>query len=236
MNSTSHGKEQNMQNKDIDFFEYQYDGTNILDKFKQFLGKATKKYVALIPSYLTVLEKPVEELNLSGKSADIIELRVLDRESGEAIYGRNLTGLARLNAMFPTRQEQVKTGIKPYYPEFALYRTEFIKNALHHLPLGMRHLNWGLLFAIQVIIYFYKGHENKAVEMLNDKTYAEVNKVVYKKVEIASSAEYVSKLLSQIGVKTPYFESYNYWSNSLIREGVLGLSKQRTLTEIIDDK
>jgi len=224
-----------MQNKDIDFFLYEYDGTNILDKFKTFLSSATKKYVTLIPSYLTVLKKPVEELDLSNKTADIIELRVLDRESGEAVYGRNLTGLARLNAMFPTRQEQKTTGIKPYYPEFALYRTEFIKNALQHLPLGMRHLNWGLLFAIQVIIYFYKAHENKTVEMLNDKTYAEVNKVVYKKVEIASSAEYVSKLLSQIGVKTPYFESYNYWSNTLVQEGVLAFSKQRTLQEIIND-
>ena len=224
-----------MENKDIDFYEYKYDGLNIMDNLKIFLGKATKKYVAVVPSYVTLLE-PMKTLDVSGCNADIIELKVLNRSTGEPIFGRNLTGLARLNAMFPPRKDQVSTGIKPYYPELALYKTEYMKRALAHMPLGMKHLNWGVPFVIQVIMYFYKGHETKTVEALNDKIYGEIDKVEYKKVEIASSAQYVSKLLSQIGVKTPYYESYMYWSNSIVMTGKLDLVKERTLKEILGDK
>jgi hypothetical protein len=69
------------------------------------------------------------------------------------------------------------------------------------------------------LFYFHRRDTNREVKALNDKTYAIVHPVQYKKTHVSASAQYVSKIISDAGIKTPMYEGYIYWSNQIVKNG-----------------
>lgn len=220
-----------LDNKYIDVMTFKQGDRNVVIAIKKFLSETKKKYVAFVDEGCEIIEQPFNELDLENNNEELIELKVLDEITGETVFARNLTGLARLNAIFPTRKDQQATGIKPYIPDLVLYRTDHLKAIMTHVPSQVHNLNFGLRYFIQILSYTLDRTTNRTVAMFNDKVYAKVKPLQYTKMQVSASAEYIARLLNDMGLRAAFYESFIYWSRNS-----LGASKLRNEKKEEDKK
>jgi hypothetical protein len=212
-------------NEYLSIYKYKHDDIKIVDIIREMLGKEEKPFVMIIDDSMSLYSARIRELNLYKYIAfEMVELTYTDA-TGKflgieecPVEARELGKVERLQAIFPPRIKQINEAAKPYIPMLCCYATKFLKATISHIPQNLHYLNFGFLYLLQIIAYIKDVGVDRKQAAVNDQSYGIRHNITKAtKPQVATSCEYIARILQDAGIRTEFYESFAYWSKEILK-------------------